>query len=38
VGDFHGGLSPQEMIIPVVVMTPKAHALAAVDRDIDPDR
>jgi hypothetical protein len=25
---FHGGLSPQELIIPVVVMTPTAHALA----------
>jgi hypothetical protein len=25
---FHGGLSPQELIIPVVVMAPTAHALA----------
>jgi len=25
---FHGGLSPQEVIIPVVVMASKAHALA----------
>jgi hypothetical protein len=25
---FHGGLSPQELIIPVVVMTPTARALA----------
>ena len=25
---FHGGLSPQELIIPVVVMTPKAEALS----------
>src|SRR6266478_9016624 len=25
---FHGGLSPQELIIPVVVMTPNAQALA----------
>jgi hypothetical protein len=25
---FHGGLSPQELLIPVVVLTPTAHALA----------
>ena len=25
---FHGGLSPQELVIPVLVMTPKAHKMA----------
>ena len=32
---FHGGLSPQEVIIPVVVMAPKAHALAGPPTGID---
>lgn len=32
---FHGGLSPQELIIPVVVMTPTAQALAGPPTSID---
>jgi len=32
---FHGGLSPQELIIPVVVMTPKAEALLGPPTGID---
>lgn len=32
---FHGGLSPQELIIPVVVMTPKAEALIGPPTGID---
>jgi hypothetical protein len=32
---FHGGLSPQEVIIPVVVMAPKARALAGPPTGID---
>lgn len=32
---FHGGLSPQEVIIPVVVMTPTAQALAGPPTGID---
>lgn len=32
---FHGGLSPQELIIPVVVMAPTAHALAGPPTNIE---
>jgi len=32
---FHGGLSPQELIIPVVAMTPTAQALAGPPTGID---
>src|SRR5206468_8792612 len=32
---FHGGLSPQEVIIPVVVMTPTTQALAGPPTGID---
>lgn len=32
---FHGGLSPQELIIPVVAMTPKAEALVGPPTGID---
>jgi len=32
---FHGGLSPQELIIPVVVMIPTAHALAGPPTNIE---
>ena len=32
---FHGGLSPQELIMPVVVMTPTARALAGLPTSID---
>lgn len=32
---FHGGLSPQELIIPVVILTPTAHALAGPPTNIE---
>lgn len=32
---FHGGLSPQEVTIPVVVMAPKAHVLARLPTGIE---
>jgi hypothetical protein len=32
---FHGGLSPQELVIPVLVMTPKAQKLAGSPSGID---
>ena len=35
---FHGGLSPQELIVPVVVMTPTAQAVRPADRhQVDAD-